>query len=77
MLLPIVQTINAYLSDYVLVILLILVGLWYTIRTGFIQIRCFGEGLRSVFGNLSLNGKKHENDVIPCYTLFCLGYNRV
>ena len=60
MLLPIVQTINAYLSDYVLVILLILVGLWYTIRTGFIQIRCFGEGLRSVFGNLSLNGKKHE-----------------
>ena len=60
MLLPIVQTINAYLSDYVLVILLILVGLWYSIRTGFIQVRCFGEGMRSVFGSLSLNGKKHK-----------------
>ncbi len=58
--LPIVQTINSYLSDYVLVILLILVGLWYTIRTRFIQIRCFGEGMRSVFGNLTLSGKKHE-----------------
>ena len=28
--LTVVQTINSYLSDYVLVILLILVGLWYT-----------------------------------------------
>ena len=39
MLLQLVQTINAYLSDYVLVFLLILVGLWYTIKTGFVQIR--------------------------------------
>ncbi len=60
MLLPIVQTINSYLSDYVLVILLMLVGLWYSIRTRFVQVRCFGEGIRSVFGNLSLNGKKHK-----------------
>ena len=60
MLLNIVETINSYLSDYVLVILLLLVGLWYSIRTRFIQVRCFGEGLRKVFGNLSLNGKKHE-----------------
>ena len=55
--LHLVQTINSYLSDYVLVILLMLVGLWYSIRTRFIQIRCFGEGIWSVFGNLSLNGK--------------------
>ena len=58
--LHIVQTINSYLSDYVLMILLLLVGLWYTFKTRFVQIRCFGEGLRSVFGNLSLHGKKHE-----------------
>ena len=58
--LTIVKTINSYLSDYVLVILLLLVGLWYTVKTGFVQIRCFGEGMRSVFGNLSLSGKKHE-----------------
>ena len=56
MLLEIVQTINAYLSDYILVFLLIGVGLWYTIRTRFVQVRCFGEGMRKLFGNLSLWG---------------------
>lgn len=61
MLLQLVQTINAYLSDYVLVISLIVVGLWYTVRTGFVQIRFFSEGIKSVFGNISLNGKKHES----------------
>ena len=38
-LLSIVQTINAYLSDYILVILLIAVGLWYSVKTKFVQIR--------------------------------------
>ena len=60
MLLSIVQTINSYLSDYILVILLIAVGLWYSIKTKFVQVRCFGEGMRKVFGNLSLSGKKHN-----------------
>ena len=59
-LLHIVQTINAYLSDYVLIILLIGIGLFYTIRTRFVQIRCFGEGWKKMFGNFSLNGKKHK-----------------
>ena len=56
MLLQLVQTINSYLSDYVLVFQLILVGLWYTIKTGFVQIRFFGEGMKRVFGNISLRG---------------------
>lgn len=60
-LLPIVQTINSYLSDYILFFMLIAVGLWYSIRTRFVQVRCFGEGMRRVFGNLSLHGKKHES----------------
>ena len=60
-LLPIVQTINSYLSDYILFIMLIAVGLCYSIKTRFIQVRCFGEGMRHVFGNLTLNGKKHES----------------
>lgn len=60
MLLEIVQTVNTYLSDYILVFLLIAVGLWYSIKTRFVQIRCFGEGMRRVFGNLSLNGHKHK-----------------
>ena len=58
---PVVCQINEYLSNYILVILLIGVGLWYTIRTGFVQIRFFGEGMRKVFGNLSLNGGKQSS----------------
>ena len=57
-LLPIVQTINTYLSDYILVILLLGCGLWFSIKTKFVQIRCFGEGMKNVFGKLSLNGGK-------------------
>ncbi len=57
-LLPIVQTINTYLSDYILVILLLGCGLWFSIKTKFVQVRCFGEGMKKVFGKLSLNGGK-------------------
>ena len=60
MLLEIVQTVNSYLSDYILVFLLIAVGLLYSIKTRFVQIRYFGQGMRQVFGTLSLNGQKHK-----------------
>ncbi len=56
--LNIVATANSYLADYILIILLIGVGLFYTIKTRFVQVRCFGEGLKKVFGNLSLRGGK-------------------
>ena len=58
---PIVTKINEYLSNYILVFLLLGIGFWYSIKTRFVQIRCFKEGWNSVFGNLSLNGKKHES----------------
>ena len=58
---PVVCDLNAYLSNYVLVFLLIAVGLWYSIRTRFVQVRCFGDGMRRVFGNLTLRGKKHKS----------------
>ena len=58
-LLAIVQKINLYLSDYILIILLIGAGLYFSIRTKFVQVRCFGEGWRRVFGNFSLKGGKH------------------
>ena len=59
-LLPIVQSINTYLTDYVLIFLLVGVGLYYSIRTRFVQIRCFGEGAKKVFGNISLRGGKQK-----------------
>ena len=58
---PIVCKINEYLSNYILVFLLVGVGLWYSIKTRFVQVRCFGEGMRKVFGNLKLKGDKHDS----------------
>ena len=60
-LLKIVQTINLYLSDYILIVLLIGCGLYFSIRTRFVQVRCFGEGMRRAFGNFSLSGKKQKS----------------
>ena len=58
---PIVCKINEYLSNYILVFLLLGIGFWYSIKTRFVQLRCFKEGWNSVFGNLSLRGKKHDS----------------
>ncbi len=60
-LLTIAQTVNKYLSDYILIILLVGAGLFFTIRTRFVQIRCFGEGVKAVFGNFSLKGEKNKS----------------
>ena len=59
-LLNIVQKINGYLSDYILIILLVGAGLYFSIRTRFVQVRCFGEGMRRVFGNINLHGGKQQ-----------------
>ena len=61
MLLSIVQTINSYLSDYILVILLVGTGLFYSVKTRFVQIRCFGEGMRRVFGKFTFHGGKQSS----------------
>lgn len=58
--LKIVQTVNMYLSDYILIIMLVGCGLYFSFKTKFVQVRCFGEGWRKVFGNFSLHGGKHE-----------------
>lgn len=59
--LEVVQLVNAYLSDYVLIALLIGAGLFFTVRTRFVQIRCFGEGMKKVFTNFSLHGKENSS----------------
>ncbi len=52
---------NSYLADYVLIILLVGTGLFFTFKTKFVQVRCFGEGMKKVFGNLSLRGGKNQS----------------
>lgn len=59
-LLPIVGKINAYLSDYILIFLLIGTGLFFSIKTKFVQVRCFGEGMKKTFGNIKFNGGKQN-----------------
>ncbi|MBQ9757568.1 MAG: sodium:alanine symporter family protein [Clostridia bacterium] len=60
-LLNIVAKANAYLSDYILIVLLVGVGLFFSIKTRFVQVRCFGEGMRNVFGNLKFRGGKQAS----------------
>ncbi len=60
-LLKIAQTINTYLSDYILIFLLVGTGLFFSIRTRFVQVRCFGEGMKKTFGNIKLNGGKQKS----------------
>ena len=52
---------NTYFSGYVLVFLLVGVGLFFTIKTKFVQVRYFGQGAKQVFGNLKLNGEKAKS----------------
>ena len=59
--LHLVQTINAYLSDYILIILLVGTGLFFTFKTRFVQVRCFKEGWKAVFGNVKLLGDRQSS----------------
>ena len=51
---------NTYFSGYFLVILLVGVGLFFTIKTKFVQVRYFGQGAKQVFGNIKLVGDKQK-----------------
>ncbi|MDO4361848.1 MAG: sodium:alanine symporter family protein [Eubacteriales bacterium] len=62
-LLSIVQKINMYLSDYILIVLLIGTGLFFSVKTRFVQVRCFKEGWNKTFGNFSLHGGKQESGI--------------
>lgn len=44
-----IETINGYLSNYILVFLLLGIGIWYTWKTRCIQVRCFKEGWKRIF----------------------------
>jgi len=59
----VVVTINSYLSNYVLLFLLVGTGLFFTIRTRGVQFRCFAEGFRRMFGGFSLKGGKQAGGI--------------
>ena len=57
----IVNSVNTFLWDYALLILLLGSGIFFTFMLRFIQIRKFGTGMKALFGNFSLHGKSGEN----------------
>ena len=61
--LKIAQDINTYLSNYILIVLLVGIGLFYSIRTKFVQVRFFGEGLKRVFGGIKWSGGKQQGGI--------------
>ena len=58
-----VQTINMYLSDYILIVLLVGAGLYFTFRTRFVQLRCFMEGIKNVFGGIFKKKEKSGKSI--------------
>ncbi|MBE6657170.1 MAG: sodium:alanine symporter family protein [Ruminococcaceae bacterium] len=61
--LKIAQDINTYLSNYILIVLLVGIGLLYSIRTKFVQVRFFGEGMKRVFGGIKFSGGKQQGGI--------------
>ena len=62
----IVHTINDIVWNPVLVALLIVAGLYFSVRTRFVQVRRFGLMLRSLFS------RKAGNDGISSFQAFCI-----
>ena len=60
----VVALVNDILWNKYLLLLFLLLGsgVFFTIRTNFVQVRKFGEGMRLVFGNISLKGKAAGKD---------------
>src|SRR3712207_8430103 len=69
-----VNTINGYLWSYILIGLLLISGIFYTVRTGFAQIFLFGDMLKLVTGKLSAlkDGEKKEENQVSAFQAFCI-----
>lgn len=62
LLLGLVSKVNSFMWDFLLLILLCGTGVYYSFRTGFIQVRKFGEAFKATFGGISLKGEKAGKD---------------
>src|SRR3712207_3468082 len=69
-----VNTINGYLWSYILIGLLLISGIFCTIRTGFAQIFLFGDMVKLVTGKLSAlkDGEKREGHQVSAFQAFCI-----
>lgn len=69
-----INNINGYLWSYILIGLLIVSGVFYTVRTGFGQVFLFGDMAKLVTGKLSAlkDGEKREENQISAFQAFCI-----
>lgn len=54
----VVSTVNGILWNHILIFLLVGVGIFFTVRLGFIQVRGFISGMKMFFSGVSLKGEK-------------------
>lgn len=65
----IVSVLNDYLWSYILIVMLVGLGLWFTVRTRAVQIRCLGEMFRLVVEGA---GAKPREGHISTFQAFCV-----
>ncbi len=64
-----VLAVNDVLYAYVLIILLVGLGIWFTFKTGFVQLRCLKEMVRLLCTNV---GASTEKNHISPFQAFCI-----
>ena len=64
-----VLSVNDVLYAYVLIILLVGLGIWFTLKTGFVQLRCIKEMVRLLCSNA---GASMEKNHISPFQAFCI-----
>ena len=67
----IVDSINTYLWTYILIALLLVLGIYFSIRTNFVQFRYIQEMFRLLTDGFSKDGKKEKNSV-SSFQAFCI-----
>ena len=65
----IVDTLNGWLWSYVLIAMLVGLGSWFTVGSGFVQIRCIKEMVRLI---TKTAGSKVGEGGISSFQAFCI-----
>lgn len=69
-----IDTLNTYLWGYILIALLIALGSFFTLRSGFVQFKLLGDMLRLVTGKLNSlkDGEKNIKGQVSAFQSFCI-----
>ena len=73
----IIGKINGYLYDPILIIILIAVGLYFTVRTGFIQVKLLGESFRVILEKPTEEGKTSSFQALMVSTASRVGTGNI